>query len=148
MSYLLKHGTNRKGPKPPKTSQKEVKRHETSRNKLKRLRYNPKRSKITELGKIWNFLLVFLSQVFSPDHQISAFWVENHKFSSILTKFRLYLFQRCWEKRYELSNLNQILHVLYFVSASFKLPNLKFFCQNFEPKSPDLSNLGQKVLTF
>ena len=79
----------------PATSQNDLKRTETTPPKIMK---RPKTIQIFKIEEIWNFLIAFIFQILSPYAQI---WVS-------------------WAKRYQFSNLNQILLVPYFENADFK----------------------------
>ena len=76
----------------------EPKRPETNRNDPPKIMKRPKTIQIFKIEEIWNFLIAFIFQILSPYAQI---WVS-------------------WAKRYQFSNLNQILLVPYFENADFK----------------------------
>ena len=78
----------------------------------------------TLFRRCWFQIWHCLSKVSSPNTQIWAFWVKKYQLSNLLAKFCMYLIWKC---------------------ADFKSP-LVF--KNFEPKSPNMSILSQKVSTF
>ena len=78
-SYLLKLGTSRN----------QSKRAETSRKQPQRPKKLEKRQETTQnvkIGQIWNFLLVFVFQILSPNTQIKSISINF----LILRKFYLY----------------------------------------------------------
>ena len=130
----------------------EVKRPKTSQN-------DPKFQRL-KIGEIWNFLLAFFSN-FEP--KCPNFWHFGSKSINFLvfTKFYLYpiskklisnltLFFENFEpkcpfmgilfKKYKLSNLNEILPVIYFEGADFK-SNIGF--QKPWAQMPKIEHLSQ-----
>ena len=88
--------------------------------RLKKIAKQPETTSIFKIREIWNFLLVYVFQISSTNAQIWAFWA----------------------KKYQLSNLHEFLHLLYFEGTDFKFVIClwKFWAQraifwHFGPKS-------------
>ena len=116
-SYLLKPRTSKNDPKPA----------ETTRNQPKQPKNIAKRPKATqnfEIKEIWNFPLVFVFRISSPNAQIQAFWAKKYQLSNLSMKFSMY-------------PISKVV-----------ISNLTFVFQNVEHKFPILDIFGQKILTF
>ena len=70
------------------------------------------------------FLLAFIFQTSSPNAEIWVFWAKKFQFSNLLTKF--------------------YLHPI----SKMLISNLALVLKNFEPKSPNMDIMGQKIPTF
>ena len=76
----------------------EPNRPEPNRHDPPKIMKRPTTIQIFKIEEIWNFLIAFIFQILSPYAQIRV----------------------SWAKRYQFSNLNQILLVPYFENADFK----------------------------
>ena len=135
-TYLLKLGTIQNDQKPAKTSQSQQKRPKTSQNDL------PKIVNDLKFKKNWGNLGLSTCFHFSNiKPKCPNLGILGQKVFTLYS----YTFQFFWAKMYELSLLNEILHVPYFEGVDFQF-DIGF--KIFEPKSPNLGILDQKVSTF
>ena len=90
----------------------------------KKIAKQPETTQNFKTGEIRIFLQASVFQTSSPNAQIWVFWAKKYQLSNLSTKFYLYT----------ISNI--LISILTLVFKSF------------EPKSPNMGILGQKVSTF